>query len=626
MTNVLCKLAACIGTVCLAAGCEDGPVPPEPAPADPGALVAVSFDGTVGVLLDELPEAIRDRVAQDVIDKPGDFWVARAREQLRLSSIRLTYRQFFYPDEGRFQLPLPPEPVQRFDLDPQGPTRATIDGHDMVVIGYHFHSYLVTSVDSPGVSDPDLAAVGGVWDEPFVFPVDPTLVFERTGYACMSESSLPAGTIGPENAYLAYDDTCVVEVPTAPICHFTMPGPSESCVEAVTRAVGHLEAAIHYEHVPWDEALAAEHRLGAIEQPDYPDLAVRSDALAVNHISYRYFPEDACELQEECIGAPGWRRILNFDATDENIGGKPVHIGAVNFYLVDEETEASLHGMYEFSACHQHYHFKHYGNFELEGVPNAAGYKTGFCLISTDRLMNNEQSPMNNPYADCAYQGIESGWADRYQAGLPCQWLDITDVGVTGDPVEATLSFHSNPNGFLCEGTLVTDADGKQIWEPTDFKTSDGKPVDRPKCEFFPGSEDNDVGTTPVMVSEKGSIVTSPCQKNQIGPHRNCDLSERDDTPTCTPGADVTLKCSVADPSKPQVVRICDYSFTLGQGMACSAIDAFATKVVDGQDVEVSFKCPSMRDDIELGGRYSIYAGGVWNADGDSAVTCAPAL
>jgi len=30
----------------------------------------------------------------------------------------------------------------------------------------------------------------------------------------------------------------------------------------------------------------------------------------------------------------------------------------------------------------------------------------------------------------------------------------------------------------------------------------------------------------------------------------------------------------------------------------------------------------NLRDSVEVGGRYSIYAGAVWNADGDSPVTC----
>ena len=55
-------------------------VPPTPAPAkDPGAILDVSMSSQVGVLLDEVPMSIRDRVAATLIAEPPDFWTARAR-------------------------------------------------------------------------------------------------------------------------------------------------------------------------------------------------------------------------------------------------------------------------------------------------------------------------------------------------------------------------------------------------------------------------------------------------------------------------------------------------------------------------------------------------------------------
>ncbi len=81
--------------------------------ADPGALVHVTATSKVGVLLDEVPDSIRERVAAALIAKPDSFYEARAKQQLTLSTYRLNFRSSFYDeDSGKNQLPLPPPEVQ----------------------------------------------------------------------------------------------------------------------------------------------------------------------------------------------------------------------------------------------------------------------------------------------------------------------------------------------------------------------------------------------------------------------------------------------------------------------------------------------------------------------------------
>src|SRR5262249_43248543 len=136
------------------AGCSsnhDAPAePPEPAmvtsgAVDPGALVQTTANSTVGVLLDEIPANIRDRVAQDTIAQTNDFWVARATRQLQLTTYRLVFRYEYYMAQmmtKKQQLPLPPPSIWQFTFN--GPAhRATIDGHDLVVIDYTFNSTLL---------------------------------------------------------------------------------------------------------------------------------------------------------------------------------------------------------------------------------------------------------------------------------------------------------------------------------------------------------------------------------------------------------------------------------------------------------------------------------------------------
>lgn len=77
---------------------------------DPGALISMTMKGTVGVLLDEIPSGEwREAAAQDALQRLGEdqFWVERARRQVRLTYYRLVFRGSYYPP-GKGPLPLPP--------------------------------------------------------------------------------------------------------------------------------------------------------------------------------------------------------------------------------------------------------------------------------------------------------------------------------------------------------------------------------------------------------------------------------------------------------------------------------------------------------------------------------------
>ena len=83
--------------------------------------------------------------------------------------------------------------------------------------------------------------------------------------------------------------------------------------------------------------------------------------------------------------------------------------------------------MFEYSTCHQHYHFSHYGKFSLGFGNQHFVSKRAFCLESTSRYANNETTPLTHPYS-CHFQGIEAGWGDDYIAGIDCQWIDVSSV------------------------------------------------------------------------------------------------------------------------------------------------------------------------------------------------------
>jgi hypothetical protein len=622
-----------LGLVAGLAGCgggDDGPNTP------PGALVTLEMDSQVGVLLEDFPAVNRDRVADELLAMPQDWWIERARWQLRLTSFRLVYRKYYF-DEAEWDthdaLPLPPE--ERWTITLGGaPMRTMIDGHDLVVVPYHFSSTIVTDEASPGISEPNLAAVGGTWDEDFVFPVDPTLLFQRTGWACMNEDEFPPESVDAEEAYKFYDDTCEGETPATQSCHYSQ-FPAESCVEAVTGIIGHVQASLHFERIGWDETIAAAARFGEVTTPDAPDLKVLTtgEGLNDNRIIYKYIPAGHCAAVERCVGGTGWRRLLVFDSHDHNVGGQPLHIGEVDYFNEGLGGDLIQHGVYEFSACHEHYHFMHYGDFSF-GTPGgpdptlAPVQKNGFCLESTDRLSNNEWSPLHPDYI-CEYQGVQAGWGDLYGASLTCNWVDITGLDTSGGPVTDQLTFRSNPDGFLCEGTLVTDGQGNQMWEPTSFMTELGMPVDRPVCEQTAGSETNDVGSISVTVPEIGGFVTQPCGTrlgHDLGPVRNCGFTQLPGLQSCNPGDPVTISCTGGDATRPQVVRVCETSRVLGTGVDCTYQQAIAIGIDEGvgAGATLTFICPEGRDPQEQGGEYAVYTAPVWEPDGSVALTCAP--
>ena len=598
--------------------------------ADPGALIKTSMTSQVGVVLDEIPEDMRDKVVASLQAKDEAFWIARARAQINMTKFRLVFRTYYYPAGTRMQLTLPPDVkwVVALKADAGGstkPRRVKIGTHDVVVVDYTFESTLLSPFDSPGITEPELAKVGGVWDEPFIFPVDPELLFQRTGYACMDEVGFPPNSVDSEETAVFYDHECVAQGQLSRTeCHQTEL-PPVSCVDALDDKVGKIETKVHFERLPWDSALADKARFGDVTNETGPDIraGVTSDLFPAPKLIYRYIPENDCTLAEKCVGAPGWRRLLQFSSINWNTGNKTLDIGAVDYLLTGEpDGELAKHHIYEYSECHKHYHFMHYGTFTY-GDQQPASSKRGFCLQSTDRLSNNESTPLQNPYSDCSYQGIEAGWGDNYNAGIDCQWIDVTGYDVSAGPVKDALHETFNPDGFLCEGKPVLDADGKQVYEPTTFTTAKGEPVDKPTCDYMPNWDANDKRSEDVELPALGkSFVTEPCTRGQIGPFRNCGFAKQSDLETCTPGAEVKLHCSVPAGGAPHTVRFCESSSVLKSGTACAHRFALKNEVVTSAGVDVTIKCPAARSAEEVGGLYSVYSSPLVDEDAAQQVTC----
>jgi hypothetical protein len=135
------------------------------------------------------------------------------------------------------------------------------------------------------------------------------------------------------------------------------------------------------------------------------------------------FDEDSCAWIEGCVSGTGPRRLLRFDVVTANVGTADMVMG-------DPTDNVDL---FEYSECHDHYHFSGYARYELldgGGEVVAPGHKQAFCLLDSERFegMADDETVRDRGRYNCEFQGISRGWQDNYHSGLDCQWLDVTDV------------------------------------------------------------------------------------------------------------------------------------------------------------------------------------------------------
>lgn len=154
------------------------------------------------------------------------------------------------------------------------------------------------------------------------------------------------------------------------------------------------------------------------------------------YITNESFAADSCEVVEGMISA-GRHRLLRFNTESRNIGGADVVLpspaGNPNF---------------EYQACHGHYHFKGFASYRLlDKDHNVAqvGKKVSFCLL--DVLRWNSSAARSTRFT-CSSQGIQAGWSDIYDSGLPGQWVELDGLLPGNYQLEITM----NPSHIIAEG------------------------------------------------------------------------------------------------------------------------------------------------------------------------------
>jgi len=262
------------------------------------------------------------------------------------------------------------------------------------------------------------------------------------------------------------------------------------------------------------------------------------------------------------------------------------------------------------------------------------GKKIGFCIQSTNRIINARGSTTWSNYQTCSYQGVNPGWADNYNAGITGQWVTITSLDTSHGAIEPQLEILGNPKHWLCEGVINRNPDGSIQWVNANAITVTppwpipGLPIEIFNCTISPGALDNnDDYTTFEVPKPGGGLLTSTClNEGQVfGHERDCEFTKQDMMIPCTPGAQVTVHCSHTSQHS-QVVRLCESSIALNTGTACRFNDPWLLAnaiVLPYKKTKVSFSCPTKRDSVEVGGFYSMYSGVLFNGvDSQVPITC----
>jgi hypothetical protein len=181
------------------------------------------------------------------------------------------------------------------------------------------------------------------------------------------------------------------------------------------------------------------------DAPAMPDLTLLGAQMdGTVGLTAMAFAPDACEVIEGCVGAPGPRKLLVFDAVTANVGTAAVVIGAPPAPGVNDDR-------FTWSPCHLHHHVLGYAVYELRDASGGVvgGHKQAFCLQDSQQIRAGWPSV---GYV-CSDQGLSAGWADVYSRDLSCQWIDVTDVA----PGTYTLSVRVNPTGGFPESDITNN-------------------------------------------------------------------------------------------------------------------------------------------------------------------------
>ncbi len=189
------------------------------------------------------------------------------------------------------------------------------------------------------------------------------------------------------------------------------------------------------------------------------------------------------------------RLLLRFDGSIHNIGAGPLEIrgsrpvngtmtvSGQRIYRSDSSfrDDNSRHPTIQFENAdgHRHWHLRGAARYSLwdeaGGTQAAPASKVGFCLLDSRRVESfgptsavytktaTQYCGEGQPNASQVSEGISRGWLDFYNANLPFQWVDVSDVtpgryrlGAEVDPDNFVFERNEQNNGPALASSIVT--------------------------------------------------------------------------------------------------------------------------------------------------------------------------
>lgn len=166
-----------------------------------------------------------------------------------------------------------------------------------------------------------------------------------------------------------------------------------------------------------------------------PDLSVDANELETSmYVDNLAVGPTNCYISEGCLSGYGTRRLIRFTTHIRNVGNQDYYIGPP----VD-----TVGQQFVFDACHGHWHYSGYAEYLLYDQyhqPLQQGFKNGFCVLDL------ECSGGGMAKYGCGNMGISVGCGDIYNAGLDCQWIDITDVDTGNYTLVVRVNWDQSPD------------------------------------------------------------------------------------------------------------------------------------------------------------------------------------
>lgn len=171
--------------------------------------------------------------------------------------------------------------------------------------------------------------------------------------------------------------------------------------------------------------------------PKAPDLSVDQALLTSSLQLSNLENPNACTVEEGCLRGLGNRNIIEFSTKIENIGDEDYWIGKTP----DNPTDPSTQFVYD--PCHGHWHYMGYAEyilFNAAGKRIPIGVKAGFCVLDLECFDGSFGK------YKCNNMGLTKNCYDVYEVGLPCQWIDITDIPADNYTLVVRVNWDQSPD------------------------------------------------------------------------------------------------------------------------------------------------------------------------------------